>query len=74
MALMFLSDENVFQDKQNSQNVHKSFVFAQLTSFLNRSKFNRIVAKYHGDSYLYGRTSSYSESYKDSKDGPKNCN
>ena len=31
---------------------NKSYVFAQLTSFLNRSKFNRIVAKYHGDSYI----------------------
>ncbi|RUA26515.1 MAG: IS4 family transposase [Bacteroidetes bacterium] len=28
------------------------FVFAQLTSFLNRSKFNRIVAKYDGDKYV----------------------
>ena len=33
--------------------MHKdSYVFAQLTSFLNRSKFNRIVAKYHGDNYI----------------------
>lgn len=31
---------------------NKSYVFAQLTLFLNRSKFNRIVAKYHGDSYI----------------------
>ena len=31
---------------------NKSYVFAQLTSFLNRNKFNRIVAKYHGDSYI----------------------
>ena len=30
----------MFQDK---------YVFAQLASFLNRSKFNRIVAKYDGD-------------------------
>lgn len=30
----------------------KSYVFAQLASFLNRSKFNRIVAKYHDDSYI----------------------
>ena len=28
------------------------YVFAQLTSFLNRSKFNRIVAKYEGDKYV----------------------
>ena len=28
------------------------YVFAQLTSFLNRSKFNRIVAKYKGDKYV----------------------
>jgi hypothetical protein len=33
----------MFQDK---------FVFAQLVSFLNRSKFNRIVAKYDGDKYV----------------------
>src|SRR5699024_6673434 len=33
----------MFQDK---------YVFAQLVSFLNRSKFNRIVAKYHGDKYV----------------------
>ncbi|WP_286859798.1 MULTISPECIES: DUF4372 domain-containing protein [Sphingobacterium] len=33
----------MFQDK---------YVFAQLTSFLNRSKFNRIVAKYDGDKYV----------------------
>ena len=31
---------------------NKSYVFAQLASFLNRSKFNRIVAKYHGDNYI----------------------
>ena len=31
---------------------NKSYVFAQLTSFLNRNKFNRIVAKYHSDSYI----------------------
>ena len=31
---------------------NKSYVFAQLTSFLNRNKFIRIVAKYHGDSYI----------------------
>lgn len=29
-----------------------SFAFAQLTSFLNRSLFNRIVAKYDGDKYV----------------------
>lgn len=30
----------------------KAFVFAQLVSFLDRSKFNRIVSKYLGDSYV----------------------
>ncbi len=33
----------MFQDK---------YVFAQLTSFLNRNKFNRIVVKYDGDKYV----------------------
>jgi REP element-mobilizing transposase RayT len=33
----------MFQDK---------YVFAQLVSFLNRSKFNRIVARYKGDKYV----------------------
>ncbi|SHF94394.1 protein of unknown function [Salegentibacter echinorum] len=33
----------MFQDK---------YVFAQLISFLNRSKFNRIVVKYEGDKYV----------------------
>lgn len=33
----------MFQDK---------FVFAQLVQFLDRSKFNRIVAKYQGDKYI----------------------
>lgn len=28
------------------------YVFAQLASFLNRSKFNRIVAKYNGDKHV----------------------
>lgn len=28
------------------------YVFAQLTSFLNRSKFNRIVSKYDGNKYV----------------------
>ncbi len=28
------------------------YVFAQLVAFLNRSKFNRIVAKYNGDKYV----------------------
>ena len=28
------------------------YIFAQLTSFLNRSKFNRIVTKYEGDKYV----------------------
>jgi hypothetical protein len=33
--------------------MHKDpFVFAQLVQFLNRSKFNRIVAKYSGDKYV----------------------
>ncbi len=33
----------MFQDK---------YVFAQLVSFLNRNKFNRIVSKYKGDKYV----------------------
>ena len=33
----------MFQDK---------FVFALLVAFLDRSKFNRIVAKYNGDRYV----------------------
>jgi len=33
----------MFQDK---------YVFAQLASFLNRNKFNRIVVKYDGDKYV----------------------
>jgi hypothetical protein len=33
--------------------MHKDkFVFAQLTTFLDRNKFNRIVAKYEGDKYV----------------------
>ena len=28
------------------------YVFTQITDFLNRSKFNRIVAKYNGDRYI----------------------
>ena len=28
------------------------YVFAQLTQFLDRGKFNRIVAKYQGDRYI----------------------
>ena len=37
--------------------MHKdTFVFAQLVQFLNRSKFNRIVAKYDGDKYVKGYT------------------
>ena len=28
------------------------YVFSQLTIFLNRSKFNRFVAKYNGDKYV----------------------
>ena len=28
------------------------YVFSQLTAFLNRSKFNRLVAKYNGDRYV----------------------
>ena len=31
---------------------HDKFVFAQLVTFLDRSKFNRIVAKYNGDRYV----------------------
>ncbi len=31
---------------------HDKFVFAQLVAFLDRSKFNRIVAKYNGDRYV----------------------
>ena len=30
----------------------EKYVFAQLIEFLNRSKFNRIVAKYHDDRYV----------------------
>ena len=33
--------------------MHKDkYVFAQLTQFLDRSKFNRIVAKCQGDRYI----------------------
>lgn len=33
--------------------MHKApFVFSQLVQFMNRSKFNRIVAKYDGDKYI----------------------
>lgn len=33
--------------------MHKDpFVFSQLVQFMNRSKFNRIVAKYDGDKYI----------------------
>ena len=28
------------------------YVFSQLTAFLNRSKFNRLVSKYNGDRYV----------------------
>ena len=28
------------------------YVFTQITEFLNRSKFSRIVAKYNGDRYI----------------------
>ena len=31
---------------------NQSSVFAHLSSHLNRSKFNRIVAKYQGDSHI----------------------
>lgn len=31
---------------------HDKFVFAQLVAFLDRSKFNRVVAKYNGDRYV----------------------
>lgn len=37
----------MFQDK---------YVFTQLTAFLNRSKFNRTVAKYRGDRYVKNLT------------------
>ena len=38
---------------QNGLHMYQyKYVFAQLTSFLNRSKFNRIVAKYEGDKYV----------------------
>ncbi len=30
----------------------KKYVFSQLTSLLNRSKFNYIVSKYQGDRYV----------------------
>lgn len=30
----------------------EKYVFSQLVSFLDRSKFNRIVAKYDGDKYV----------------------
>lgn len=37
--------------------MHKDpFVFSQLVQFLNRSKFNRIVAKYDGDKYVKSYT------------------
>ena len=33
--------------------MHKDkYIFAQLVALLNRSKFNRIVAKYQGDKYV----------------------
>ena len=32
--------------------VPRQIRFAQLASFLNRSKFNRIVTKYDGDKYV----------------------
>ena len=31
---------------------NSKYVFSQLTAFLNRSKFNRLVAKYNGDRYV----------------------
>lgn len=37
--------------------MHKdSFVFSQLVQFLNRSKFNRIVAMYGGNKYVKSYT------------------
>ena len=42
-AQSFFISYDMFKDK---------YVFAQLTSFLDRSKFNRIVAKYQGDKYV----------------------
>ena len=38
---------------QNGLHIYQyKYVFAQLTPFLNRSKFNRIVTKYEGDKYV----------------------
>ena len=38
---------------QNGLHMYQyKYVFAQLTSFLNRSKFNRIVTKYESDKYV----------------------
>lgn len=42
-AQSFFISYDMFKDK---------YVFTQLTSFLDRSKFNRIVAKYQGDKYV----------------------
>ncbi|ERI88503.1 transposase, IS4 family [Bacteroides pyogenes F0041] len=42
-AQSFFISYDMFKDK---------YVFAQPTSFLDRSKFNRIVAKYQGDKYV----------------------
>lgn len=37
--------------------MHKDpFVFSQLVQLMNRSKFNRIVAKYDGDKYVKSYT------------------
>ena len=37
--------------------MHKDpFVFVQLVQFMNRSKFNRILAKYDGDKYVKSYT------------------
>ena len=37
--------------------MHKDpFVFAQLVQFMDRSKFNRIIAKYDGDKYVKSYT------------------
>lgn len=43
VALYQINLTAMFQDK---------YIFTQLSSFLNRSKFNRIVSKYHGDKYV----------------------
>lgn len=42
-----------FAENLKISTMHKDkYIFAQLVALLNRSKFNRIVAKYHGDKYV----------------------